>query len=543
MQHHPKTVGKHFYPPNCCATLHQDGGTQPGTRSLIKLVIPCPLVIFTDSTAFRTRSVRNPGLGSTPNITISLQGITMAEHVPWWLWNITCLSWDIARARRQGLAGLLSRQRRRLAEQVAYARAHSRYYSELYRKLPDRIETPEILPVSTKFQLMQHFDDWVTDPDVTLEELRAFVDDQATIHQRFHGRYVVFQSSGSTGERGIYLVDRRDRAVHAALVLRSFLLSLSGREYLRLLAAGVRAAGIGAGAAHHASSAVAPPARLNGVLQMFSAETPLPDLVKQLNRFRPTILFGYASTIALLAGEQQAGRLRINPVLVSPGSEGLPPAVYDTISAVFGASVRSVYSAGELPRAAGGCRYQWLHVNCDWAVIEPVDADYRPTPAGQPSHTVLISNLVNRVQPFLRYDLGDSVLMRPDPCPCGSPLPAIRVQGRAAETLNLCNARGELVRLSSMAIGIAAGRAAQVQLYQIEQTAPTGLRVRFKPIPGAPDDDVWTNLRTSIAGLLSEHHLDNVDIQRASEPPQQSVSGKYSRIIPLDDVGRAAKTT
>ena len=35
-----------------------------------------------------------------------------------------------------------------------------------------------------------------------------------------------------------------------------------------------------------------------------------------------------------------------------------------------------------------------------------------------------------QVRPVV-VELGDSVLARPDPCPCGSPLPAIRVQGPA----------------------------------------------------------------------------------------------------------------
>nr|BFE45663.1 hypothetical protein GCM10017547_35560 [Pseudarthrobacter oxydans] len=48
---------------------------------------------------------------------------------------------------------------------------------------------------------------------------------------------------------------------------------------------------------------------------------------------------------------------------------------------------------------------------------------------------MLLSNLANRIQPILRYDLGDSVTTRTDPCPCGDPTPAIHVQGRTAELL------------------------------------------------------------------------------------------------------------
>ncbi len=91
---------------------------------------------------------------------------------------------------------------------------------------------------------------------------------------------------------------------------------------------------------------------------------------------------------------------------------------------------------------AFSCDHDWLHVNSDWVILEPVEKDFHPTPAGEPSHTVLLTNLANRIQPLIRYDLGDSVLMRPDSCPCGSSLPAIRVAGRHDDVLRLKAADG-----------------------------------------------------------------------------------------------------
>ena len=42
----------------------------------------------------------------------------------------------------------------RLAEMVAHARTHSAFYRELYRYLPERVEDPALLPVTTKKELM-----------------------------------------------------------------------------------------------------------------------------------------------------------------------------------------------------------------------------------------------------------------------------------------------------------------------------------------------------------------------------------------------------
>jgi phenylacetate-CoA ligase len=164
-------------------------------------------------------------------------------------------------------------------------------------------------------------------------------------------------------------------------------------------------------------------------------------------------LTSYATVTKLLASEQEAGRLRINPVLVLLVAEGLAPDEYDRIARVFDTKVGNSYAASECPFLSYSCGHGWLHVNSDWVVLEPVDADYRPVPPGQQSHTVLVSNLANRVQPILRYDLGDSVLQRPDPCPCGNPLPAIRVQGRAADLLTLSTKQGERIPMPPLLFG------------------------------------------------------------------------------------------
>jgi len=68
------------------------------------------------------------------------------------------------------------------------------------------------------------------------------------------------------------------------------------------------------------------------------------------------------------------------------------------------------------------------------AALEVVDRENRPVPPGQPGEKVLITNLYNTVQPFLRYELSDVVTMSPTPCPCGSPLPLVlKVEGRTDE--------------------------------------------------------------------------------------------------------------
>ena len=66
------------------------------------------------------------------------------DHVSVWQ-----LLREARRVRSQGRAAIEQRQRARLAEIVVYARANSPYYHKLYQNLPERVEDPTLLPVTS----------------------------------------------------------------------------------------------------------------------------------------------------------------------------------------------------------------------------------------------------------------------------------------------------------------------------------------------------------------------------------------------------------
>jgi phenylacetate-coenzyme A ligase PaaK-like adenylate-forming protein len=427
------------------------------------------------------------------------------------------------------------RQRARLAEIVAFARVNSPYYRELYRDLPERVEDATFLPVTDKKKLMGRFDDWATDREVTIDKARGFAENPDLIGERFLGKYTLATTSGTTGRPGIFVLDDRSMAVTNAMALRTLRAWLGFGDLVRILARGGRMAMTIASGSHSPTAVAA--ARLHKSASgrkrvlAISVHAPLSEMVSQLNEFRPALLAPYASIARLLAGEQEAGRLNIRPVLMILAAEGLPISEYDRIAKVFGTKVQTSYAATECMFFSYGCEERWLHVNSDWAILEPVDADYRPVPPGEQSHTVLVSNLANRVQPILRYDLGDSVVQRPDPCPCGNPLPAIRVQGRTANALRLPAADGGQVSIPPLALEL--DHIPGVELSQVVQTTPTNLRVRLRPAIGSDPDSIWQAVQTEVSRLLAKHGLRNVTIERAEEAPEQSSGGKYRTVIPL----------
>jgi phenylacetate-CoA ligase len=456
----------------------------------------------------------------------------MSERMLW-------LLWDTYRAKKQGQSAIVQRQRKRLADMVAYARANSPYYRELYHDLPDRVEDPTLLPVTSKKQLMPCFDNWVTNRNITIEKVRAFIENPDLIGKPFFDQYLVATTSGTSGHMGIFMWDDRYLAVNSALQIAMFTRWLTFSDLVKVIGRGLRVAVLLATGGHFVGFASTSRVRSASplaarLLHTFSVHTPLSELVKQLNEFHPAVLMGYPTVVTLLASEQEADRLHINPVLIGLGAEGLTPNEYDRIAQTFDTKVSNLYGATEFAHIAYGCAHGWLHLNSDWVLLEPVDVNYQPTPLGEQSHTVLITNLANQVQPILRYDLGDSILQRSDPCPCGDPLPAIRVRGRTADTLTFLTSHGKPITIIPLAFESLVARIPGIEIFQIVQSTPTRLRVRLRPAEGTDPDGLWWRVHTEITRLLAEHTLIHVSVECAEEPPEQSSGGKYRTIIPLN---------
>ena len=456
------------------------------------------------------------------------------REIPGFPW----LLWDILRAGRDppGETGL--RRQARLRRLIEYARSRSSYYRERYAALPLGVcSLPELPPVA-KSDLMANYDGWATDPAVTRETAEVFVADPARIGHLYLDRYVAFSTSGTTGTPAVFLHDRGAMSVYQALLLARRLPTLIAagafRPFLRNRA---RTATIITTGGHFASSVVEALVRsrhpgLAGRNRTFSLMAPLPELVRALNEFRPAVVGSYPTVLAVLAGEQAARRLRIAPALLLSGAERLSRPLGERISESFQCPIRDTYAASEFMGIAFDCRYGRLHVNADWLILEPVDAAGVPVAPGEASHTTLLTNLANRVQPLIRYDLGDSVTVFPAACPCGSPLPAIRPEGRRDETLWIELADGASRPLIPLVLATAVEEASGLLRYQILQAGPRRLRLRLEEAPGHDRAQVCDDVLHRLRAYLSSQGLASVEVVLSEERPRSdTVGGKLRQFF------------
>lgn len=336
-------------------------------------------------------------------------------------------------------ARLIAHQERALAVLRAHAYARSPLYRRFHAGRFDAALSE--LPVLTKAQLMEGFDEAVTDRAVRLDDVERHVT-AVRGDELYRGRYRVSATAGTTGRRGVFLWDTC--------------------EWVDILASYNRAqewGGARAGLTRRMSTAVVSstnPAHQSARVGVSIDSAWLPTvridsgdeltaIVSRLNERRPRTLVAYASMLRVLAEEQMAGRLAIAPEFVFSASEVLTESTRDAVTAAWGRAPHDVYAATETAAIAAECgRHRGMHLFEDLVLTEVVDENDRPVPPGVFGAKVLVTVLFSRTLPLIRYEMTDSVQMAVERhCPCGRPYAVLAgVQGRMQEALRFATPSG-----------------------------------------------------------------------------------------------------
>ncbi|MBC7214813.1 MAG: phenylacetate--CoA ligase family protein [Burkholderiaceae bacterium] len=450
--------------------------------------------------------------------------------------SLSAVALDVLAAQRGSAQGIEERQRLRLARVLDAALHGSRLYRAHWPQGATAATPLSALPMVSRGQLMGSFSDWVTDPQLELAALRAFTADPQRIAEPWLGRYLVWESSGTSGEPGIFVQDAQAMAVYDALEALRRAPPQALRRWFDPWYLSERSAFIGATSGHFASyvsfrrlCALNP--WLAATMRSFPIQQPLAELVRALNDFAPTVLATYPTVASVLADEAEQGRLRIAPREIWLGGETLGAAACAHIAQALGGAVRCSYGASEFLSMAWECAHGQLHLNADWVILEPVDEHFRPVPAGQPSCSVLLTNLANHVQPLVRCDLGDQVMLHAGPCACGSPLPALTVQGRQDEPLVMAGRDGQPVTLLPMAVSTVLEEEAGVFDFHLRQQDAHTLVLRLG-LQGADGQAALARCRAALEAFAKMQGVERLRVRgELGQAMPRGRSGKACRIV------------
>lgn len=155
-------------------------------------------------------------------------------------------------------------------------------------------------------------------------------------------------------------------------------------------------------------------------------------------RFEPRCVYGYASSVALLAAHAQARGRKVHlPSLRVVCTTGEP--LFDhqrrLIGEVFGAPVANEFGSRDIGFTAHETPAGEMLLMSESIVLEVLDEAGRPVPPGQAGEAVM-TGLCSDAQPFVRYRTGDVVRLAEAPARDGRGLHVIaEVIGRRTDFL------------------------------------------------------------------------------------------------------------
>ena len=364
-------------------------------------------------------------------------------------------------------------QYERLKKLLNYARNNSVYFKELYKDIDSNFKL-EDLPPTNKIEMMQNFDYWLTDNNINMQKVEEFTSDIENVGRMMEGKYLIFKTSGSTGNPATILYDKKSIDVSSSIAaLRTFARKEDFKSFMKN---GKKTAGVFANYGFYLACGMSRylqlqyPKRKNKIT--IDVNLHEEEIIKQLNEFKPSMLSGYPSNLALLANFLE---LDIKPDIVLTGGELLTDEIRKKLSDKFNCYVQTHYSCTEGGEIACECSEKHLHINEDWVIVEPVDKNNNLVGYGVLSDKVLITNLANYIQPFIRYELNDRIIVHNEKCKCGKNSCWLEIEGRTDDILKFSNG----VLIAPMSFYKILEEIKGVTRFQLIQKSPKKLELRL----------------------------------------------------------------
>ncbi|XYH96963.1 phenylacetate--CoA ligase family protein [Sorangium sp. So ce1128] len=269
-------------------------------------------------------------------------------------------------------------------------------------------------------------------PVLTRADLRAHA--QELLAESFVGRLYSSGTGGSTGEPVQFRFDHRtyERRVAAAMRSDRWAGARLGDRELHLW--GTQ---FGETLAHKAKRSLHEAILRKKMISAFDlSDQRLAALLDEIARYRPQLIVGYTSALYQAARYALSeGRALPAPRGVVTSAERLFAHQREAIERAFGAPVFDRYGCRELMLIAAECeRHAGKHINTEGVYVELL-RDGRHALPGEAGE-VVVTDLICRSMPLIRYKNQDVAIAAGAPCACGRGLPMLAsVEGRVLDLL------------------------------------------------------------------------------------------------------------
>lgn len=402
---------------------------------------------------------------------------------------------------------------------LKFAYKNSKFYHDLYSSHGisfDDLDTINIekLPVIDKEVIMDNFDKLVIVDNVTLREIKNFLDINKTTNDLFKNKYHVIHSSGSSGKVGIFLYSKKDWNRIYPSVLRIHNLKLRR----------IKSVFFGATDGHYSSVSFFSWSQ-KGFLKIFNKsmileiKKPIEEHIEKLNQFKPDVVCGYFSGLKILANYQENGLLKLSPNIILNTGEGINHKDKEYITRIFNAPMVNSYGISECGNfGIGKDEYGGIALNDDLVFVE-IKEDH-----------ILITNLFNETQPLIRYRLEDYLTLSKN-APVDFPFTVVNeVIGRAESSIWFKNKDGKMDFIHP--IVIAEFFVKGLDRHQIVLTGESSFDF-LAVVNDAKTEEVVEKIRKKLDLILVEKNFLDVsyDVKVVESLNIDSKTGKFKQII------------
>lgn len=373
--------------------------------------------------------------------------------------------------------------------------SNSAYYRNSFESAgitADRIDSTPLsaFPVTDKSALMSRFEEMVTVPDLTQEEIRSFDEKETSSGALFRGKYHIVHSSGSTGTPKYFVYDKSAWSRMLSGIVRGALWNMTMPEILRFLMHGPRIVYIAATDGRYGGSmAVGDGVSGVGAKQLcLDINTPLDEWIDAVRTFKPNMIIGYPSAIKILAELTEKGDTELHILRIVSCGEPLGASLRNYLEGVFCAKVLNFYGASEsLSLGVESDPQEGMILFDDMNIIEIENGE------------MYLTCLYNYTQPLIRYRLSDRLILQaPNP---GSRYPftrAVGLIGRSEDVLWFRDGSGKREFLHPLAVE---GFCVEgLRDYQFRQTAPDA----FEMLAEVTDNDLRETVRREVLRKMQD---------------------------------------
>jgi len=252
----------------------------------------------------------------------------------------------------------------------------------------------------------------------------------------------------------------------------------------------------------------------------------LDQFVARIRARRPRMLFGYPSSLALIARHARSRGVRLDDLgarVAFVTAERLYDEQKQVISEAFACPVANGYGGRDAGFIAHQCPSGGMHITAEDIIVETIDNEGRATARGVAGE-IVVTHLATRDFPFIRYRTGDVGVLDTATCPCGRGLPLLKeLQGRVTDFV--VAADGTVMH--GLALVYVLRELAGVEAFKIVQESlglTRVLLVAAQTFPADGEAQIREKFRRRLGAAV------DVLVERVAEiPPERS--GKYRYVV------------